>query len=115
LAANLRFHVRVQLGGIAIRVGASVGIRAHIGKEQFVVSGALGAIDATSGGGNELRVPFVERRLFQEQENIVLNPLLQVPNREQDALGLGSGSAPLLAEAIGERLLLLSWLQFGEQ
>ncbi len=87
---------------------------AHIGKEQFVVSGALGAIDAASGGGNKLRVALVERRLFQEQENVMLNPLLQVPNREQDALGLGSGSVPLLAEAIGECLFLLRWLQFGE-
>jgi hypothetical protein len=79
------------------------------------VSGTLGAIDATPGGGNKLRVPFVERSLFQEQENIVLNPLLQVPNRKQDALGLGSGSAPLLAEAIGECRFLLRWLQFGEE
>jgi hypothetical protein len=41
----------------------------------------------------------------------MLYPLLQVPNREQDALGLGSGSVPLLAEAIGECLFLLRGLQ----
>jgi len=40
---------------------------------------------------------------------------LQMPNREQDALGFGSGSIPFLAEAIGECLLLLDCLQFGEQ
>ena len=107
--------MRVQLSRIAVRVGASVGVAADIRKEQFVVSGTLGAIDAIPGGGNKLRVPLVERRLFQEQENILLNPLLQVPNRKQDALGLGSGSAPLLAETIGERLFLLRGLQFGEQ
>jgi hypothetical protein len=56
----------------------------------------------SSGGGNKLRVAFVKRRLFQEQENVVLNPLLKVPNREQNAFGLGSGSVPLLAEAISE-------------
>ena len=37
----------------------------------------------------------------------MLNPLLQVPRGEQDAFGLGSGSVPLLAEAVGECLLLL--------
>ena len=114
LGGNLGLYVRVQLGGVAIRVGASIRIAADIGKEQFVVSGALGAIDAASGGGNKLRVAFVERRLFQEQEDVMLNPLLQVANREQDALGLGSGSVPLLAEAIGECLFLLRGLQFGE-
>ena len=74
------------------------------------MSSALGALDATSGGGSKLRIPFVERRLFQEQKYIVLNPLLQVPNREQNAFGFGSGSVPLLAEAIGKRLFLLRWL-----
>ena len=79
------------------------------------MSGAFGAIDTASGGGEKLRVAFVEWRLFQEQENVMLNPLLQVPYREQDALGLGSRSVPLLTEAIGERLFLLRWLQFGEE
>lgn len=44
----------------------------------------------------------------------MLYPLLQVTHREQDALGLGSGSVPLLAETIGKRLFLLLWLQLGE-
>ena len=79
------------------------------------MSGTLGAIDATPGSGNKLRVAFVERCLFQEQEDIMLYPLLQVPNRKQDALRLGSGSVPLLPEAIGECLFLLRWLQFGEE
>jgi hypothetical protein len=78
------------------------------------VAGALRALDAASGGGDKLGVAFVEWRLFQEQEDVMLNPLLKVPNREQDALGLGPGSVPLFAEAIGERLFLLRVLQFGE-
>jgi hypothetical protein len=45
----------------------------------------------------------------------MLYPLLQVPNREQDAFCLCPGSVPLLAEAIGECLFLLGWLQFGKQ
>jgi hypothetical protein len=114
LGRNLGLYVRVQFGGIAIRVGASIRIPAHIGKEQLVVSGALRAIDAASGGGDKLRVAFVEWRLFQEQKDVMLYPLLQVPNREQDAFGLGSGSVPLLAEAIGECLFLLRGLQFGQ-
>ena len=89
-------------------------VPADIGKEQLIVSGALGALDAASCGGNKLRVALVEWRLFQEQEHVMLNPLLQVPNREQDALRFGPGSVPLLAEAIGECLFLLRRLQFGE-
>jgi hypothetical protein len=45
----------------------------------------------------------------------MLNPLLQVPNREQNAFGFASGSVPLLAKAIRECLFLLRWLQFGEE
>jgi hypothetical protein len=78
------------------------------------VSGALGAFDAASGDGDKLRVAFVERGLFQQQEHVMLNPLLQVPNREQEPLRFGPGAVPLLAEAIGECLFLLSGLQFGE-
>jgi hypothetical protein len=103
--------VRVQLGGVAIRVGASVRIPAHIGKEQHVVSRPLGAINAASGGGDKLSIAFVEWRLFQEQENVLLYPLLKVSNREQNALGFGSGSAPFLAETIGECLFLLRGLK----
>jgi hypothetical protein len=62
-----------------------------------------------------LRIAFVERRLLQEQEDVMLNPLVKVTNWEQDSLGLVPGSAPLFAEAIGERLFLLRWLQFGQK
>ena len=78
------------------------------------MTGTLGALDAASGIGDKLGIAFVERCLFQEQEDLMLNPLLQVPNREQDAFGFSSGSVPLFAEAIGERLFLLRRLQFGE-
>jgi hypothetical protein len=74
------------------------------------VSRPLGAINAASGGGDKLSIAFVEWRLLQEQKHVVLYPLLQMPNGEQDALGLGSGSAPLLAETIGECLFLLRGL-----
>ena len=74
------------------------------------MSGALWAFDAGSGSGDKLRIALVEWRLLQKQEDVVLYPLLQVPNGEQDALGLGSGSAPLLAETVGESLFLLRGL-----
>jgi hypothetical protein len=74
------------------------------------VAGTLGAIDAASCGGNKLWVAFVERRLFQEQKNVMLYPLLQVPNRKQDTFGLRSGSIPFLSEAIGDSLFLLRGL-----
>ena len=79
------------------------------------MSGALWAFDAGSGSGDKLRIALVEWRLLQKQEDVVLYPLLQVSHRKQDALGLGSGSVPLFAEAIGECLFLLRWLQFGEE
>ena len=110
---NLGLNVRVELRGIAGRVGASVHCR-YVGKQELVVSGALGAFDAASGGGNKLRVAFVERRLFQDEQDVLLNPVLEMANGKQDALGLASGSVPLLAEAIGEGLFLLGGLQFGE-
>ena len=45
----------------------------------------------------------------------MLNPLLQVPRGEQDAFGLGSGSVPHLAEAVGECLLLLCGCSFASK
>jgi hypothetical protein len=65
------------------------------------LSGALGAFDAASGGGDKLRVTFVERCLFQEQKDVMFDPLLQVPDREQNAFGLGACTIPFLAETVG--------------
>ena len=114
LCRDLLLYVRLQLRGVAVWVGTSVRVPADLGKEQLVVSGTLRALDAASGCGNELTVTLVEGRLFQEQKDIVLDPLLQMPNGEQNPLGLGSGSVPLLAEAIGECLYLLRWLKFSQ-
>ena len=74
------------------------------------MTGTLGALDAVSGIRDKLGVAFVEWCLFQEQEDVMLNPLLKAANREQDAFGLGSGSVPFLAEAIGQCLFLLCGL-----
>jgi len=47
-------------------------------KKQLVVSGAFGAINATSGDWYELSIAFVERCLFQEQEDVVLYPMMEM-------------------------------------
>jgi hypothetical protein len=55
-------------------------LRCHALEEQRVVPGALGAIEASSGLRHKLRVFFRERRGCKLQENVVLNPLLQLAN-----------------------------------
>jgi hypothetical protein len=41
--------------------------------------------------------------------------MIDCRTRKQDALGLVSRTAPLLAEAVGESLFLLGGLEFGEK
>ena len=84
-----------------------------LGKEQRVVAGALRAIDARTGLGHKLRVLFGERRGGKLQQNVVLNPLLQMANGKQDALGLAAVGIRLLI-ASGEGLFLLRGLQFRQ-
>ena len=61
------------------------------------MSRPLGAIDTTAGGGNKLRVPFVEGRILEDEQDVRLNPELQVANGQQNTLGLASldRSSPL--------------------
>ena len=67
---------------IAIGVGASVALPSGvIAKQQFVVSCPFRAVGTTASSGNKLRVAFVERRIFQDQQNIAVNPELQVSDR----------------------------------
>jgi len=58
-----------------------------------------------------LNIALIERSLLQEQKYVLFYPLLKMPNGEQDALGLGSSTVPLFAEAIGECLVLLCGLK----
>jgi hypothetical protein len=86
-----------------------------LGKQELVVPCALRAFDASSGGGYELGIAFVERCLFEKQEDVLLYPLVQVFDRKQDTLGLATCPAvPLLAEAVRKGLLLLGWLQLRQ-
>jgi hypothetical protein len=54
---------------------------------RFVVAGALGALNATAGGGNKKGVAFVEGRALEDEQDILLNPELKIANRKQDARG----------------------------
>ena len=107
-------NMRVHLGLIAAWVGASV-LLAEVREQELVVPGPLGAVHATPRCGHKLRVPLVERRMFEDEQDVLLNPRLQIADGEQDALGLLPAVAPVLAEASSERLFLLVGLELRQQ
>jgi hypothetical protein len=55
----------------------------HVGKEQCVVAGALGAVEAGTGLGHKLRVLFRKRCGGKLQRNVMLDPLLEMADRKQ--------------------------------
>jgi hypothetical protein len=63
------------------------------------VTGALGAIEAASGSGYKLGIPCIEGGHLENEHQLVLNPLLKLANRKQDAPGLLATRHPFLAEA----------------
>ena len=75
----------------------------------------LGAVEATARRWHKLRIAFVERREFQYEKTVRLNPEMQTTNGEQDAFGLLSTRAPILFEAGGECLFLLDGLELRQQ
>ena len=74
----------------------------------------LGAIGTTASRGNKLRVPLVERRIFQDKQDVAVNPELQVADGQQDTGGFRS-SVVYLFEASGERGFLLVGGQLRQQ
>ena len=75
----------------------------------------LGALHATPRCRDKLRIAFVEWSQFQDEEDVALNPELEIADREKDALGLLSAVAPILFEASGECLFLLVGLELRQQ
>jgi len=75
----------------------------------------LGAIHATPCLWHKLRVPLIERSEFENEQDIRLNPELEIADGEKDASCLLPCPAPILSEASGERLFLLVGLKFGQQ
>ena len=62
-----------------------------------------------------MSIPLVEWGLFQEQEDVMLYPILEMANRKDDALGLPCGSAPILTETACECGFLLGWLELRQK
>jgi hypothetical protein len=75
----------------------------------------LGAVHTTPRCRDELRVALVERSQFQDEEDVALNPELEIADREQDALGFLPSIAPILFEASGVCLFLLVGLELRQQ
>jgi hypothetical protein len=61
-----------------------------------------------------LSVPLVKRCLFQEQEDVMLYPILEMPDGKDDALGFPCGSSPILTKAACEGCFLLGWLELRQ-
>jgi len=75
----------------------------------------FGAIDTASRRWHKLRVAFVERSEFQDEQDVRLNPEMKVADWEQDAFGLLPTRAPILFETGGECLFLLAGLELRQQ
>jgi hypothetical protein len=52
-------------------------------------------------------------RVVQDEHDVILNPVFEVADRQQDAFALVAAS-PILTEASGECLYLLDWLKFRQ-
>ena len=74
----------------------------------------LGQSTQAPAAGYKLASVFENGASFRMSKDVLLNPLLQMANGEQDALGLALAAVPILAEASGEGLLLLGGLQLRE-
>jgi len=92
---------------IAVGVGASVALPAEvIAKQQLVMPRPLGAVGATSRRGNKLRIPLVERSILEDEQDVRVNPELQVADGQQDT-GRFLTAVVYLLEAGRESLFLL--------
>jgi hypothetical protein len=61
-----------------------------------------------------LSIPLVKRCLFQEQEDVMLYPILEMPNGKDDAFGLPCCPTPILTKAACECGFLLGWLELRQ-
>jgi hypothetical protein len=70
------------------------------------VPGTLGAVSATAHCGDKLRVALVKGRVFQNEQNMRLNPELQIAHGQKYPRWMGSAVVDFL-EASRKGLLLL--------
>ena len=76
----------------------------------------LGAIDATTRDGHEMRVALVERSILEEEQDVLLNPELQAPDGQQNPLRLAvARCTPVFTETSRECLFLLVGWQLRQQ
>src|SRR6185312_12384636 len=98
-------NMGIDLRVVAVWVGASV--LPYVGKQELVMPRPLRALHATPRRWHKLCVPLVERRKFEDEQDIRLNPELEVADGEKDAFCLPLPVRPVLFEASSERLFLL--------
>ena len=75
----------------------------------------LGAVHTTPCCRDKLRVAFIEWSEFQDEEDVALNPKLEITDREKDSFGLLTTIAPILFEAGRESLFFLVGLELCKQ
>jgi hypothetical protein len=71
------------------------------------VSGTFGTVKAASRCRDKLRIFPVERHIFQDEQDVTLNPDLKLADWQRDALRLLICARPFFPEARVEGLLLL--------
>lgn len=70
----------------------------------------FGAIDAASGGWHKLAVLLVEGRVFENEQDVAINPELKIADGQQDTLLFSAAALPVLPKTSGEcDLLLVGW------
>jgi hypothetical protein len=80
------------------------------------VTRPLRAIDAATRNGDKMRVSLVEWSVFEEEQNVLLDPELQTPHRQENAFCLPvARCAPVFTEASRERLFLMVGWQLRQQ
>jgi hypothetical protein len=90
-----------------VGIGAAVALLTEVvAKKQLVVAGALGAVGATANSGDKLRVAFIKRRIFQDEQYICLNPKLKIAYGQENSRRIRAAVVDFL-EASREGLLLL--------
>jgi hypothetical protein len=61
-----------------------------------------------------MAVLLVEGRIFENEQDVAINPELKIANRQEDALLFAVATLPVLAKASGECGLLLIWLELRQ-
>ena len=95
--------VRIDLGLIAGWVGAASCLPRSSPNSSLLCPVRLGQSTQLPAVGDKLRVALVERRIFQDEQDVALNPELEVADGKQDArwpsVAVGSRSSLKQAES----------------